>query len=728
MKRLIKLSFVLLALLGVLFTSCKKEYEKPPIDPMPIGDSLTIGDILTMPNESTFDKASVFGIVTADEQSGNLYKQIFIQDPETGKAIELVMNTSSAARVGDMVRVFLDSTIVYSLYHNLPQLTGPNSKGFNPDKHLFIYPHQEGVDPIEPQTVTIADIKTGNYTAALVRLKDVEFVEQNVAFCDPGSSTNRHVKDATGEIIVRSSNYANFAYDMLPVGQGSLVAIASVYNNDWQLILRSTRSEDDFNFPGGTPNPPTPGGEVQSMPYSQSFASDFGTYTTYDVLGPQSWFIDYSCAVMKGYDGGNFANEDWLISSPVAIVDVDHAKVAVNYVAQYQNSNAYDVTLQVSTDYVYGDDPTKEATWIQMETTYPNTGGWSDFQTVETSLDDFIGQNVTVAIKFTSSETQSRTFEVKSITVQEGEAGGDTPPTPGTVTGDGSRENPYTANDIILLGIENSDGNKYWVKDYIVGVIDGSYVYQFTSNTDIKTNLIISSNVNANSDTECVPVQLPTGAVREGLNLSDHPGNLGQEVLLYGTLEKYFRVPAVKNVTYAEIAGQGFGNDPGGGGGEPPTQGIFSETFANGQGDFVIKDVNLSGMNYVWAYMNNFHCMKANGYYQSAHETESWLVSPQINLSNVSSATLKFDQAIAFAEGQGSLFIMASTDYSGNVSTAHWTELNIGTWPASNNNWVFETSTADLTSFVGQNVTIAFKYTSTSSVCPAWEVKNIVVE
>ena len=212
------------------------------------------------------------------------------------------------------------------------------------------------------------------------------------------------------------------------------------------------------------------------------------------------------------------------------------------------------------------------------------------------------------------------------------------------------------------------------------------------------------------------------------MNLSDHPGNLGQEVLLYGTLEKYFRVPAVKNVTYAEIAGQGFGNDPGGGGGEPPTQGIFSETFANGQGDFVIKDVNLDGLNYVWAYMNNYQCMKANGYYQGPHNAESWLVSPQIDMTSVTTATLSFDHALNFAQGQGVCSVLVSTNYNGDVAAASWTELPIDTWPEQSNTFPFITETVSMNEFAGQTVTIAFRYNSTTNQCPAWEVKNIVVE
>ena len=886
MKNRLFNAFLLLAMAGMMFTACKKEYPEPPIQDLPIGRVYTIDEILALESGYVFNEdASVYGIITADEQSGNLYKCAFMQDRATGAALELYLNAPSGVRIGDSVRVYLKD-VTYSLYANLPQLTN-----FEADGHIVILANDK---PITPAKASISEINQGKYLAGLVRLENVKFTEQNT-FSDPSTYGNRTLIDPmnpSNSVIVRTSNYANFALDSLPQGVGNLTAIASVYNSTWQLIIRSARElefdgyvpggandlpyceffsssfgsyttydvkgaqswEIDYNTAkmtgyanstnyenedwlisakfslenvssasmtmsyiaryfnnvneditvwvsseytsgdpnsvewkqvsaswiegsdwqtfasttldlsefvgqkvrvavkykssdvkagtievqsiciqeGGGPTPPPGGGELQYMPYTQSFASEFGTYCTYDVLGPQSWMIDYNTAKMTGYSGGSHANEDWLISSPVAITNVENAKVSVTYSAQYQNSDEKDITLQVSTDYVYGGNP-DEANWTDMLITFPNTSSFNDFQTVEKSLNNFIGQNVFVAIKYTSTDAQSRTIEVQSITIQEGEVGGGvTPPGPGTVEGDGSRENPYTANDIILLGIETSDGNKYWVKDYIVGVINSSYVYEFTSNTDVNTNIILSSNQNAGSENECIPIQLPAGEIRTGLNLSDNPNNLGQEVLLYGTLEKYFRVPGVKNVTYAEINGNSFGTDPGGDTPPtPPTPGetIFSESFANGQGEFVIKDVSLpSGLSYVWSHVSNYNCMKANGYYQHANAAESWLVSPKIDLSEVSTATLKFDHAASFASPQGYFFVKVSTDYAGNVTTATWTELAVSIWPDHNSNWTFVSATADLSGFVGQEVTIAFEYTSTQDHCAAWEVKNVVVE
>ena len=897
MKNRLFNTILLLALVGMMFTACKKEYPEPPIQDLPVGTVYTIQEILDMESGTIFtEDASVYGIVTADEVSGNLYKAAFMQDRATGAAIELFLNAPSGVRIGDSIRVYLKG-VTFALYNNLPQLSD-----FEADGHIIILANGK---PIQPKLTTIADITAGRHLAQLIRLENVKFTEKTT-FAEPSTYGNRTLADPTNfaqSVIVRTSNYANFANDSLPQGTGNLIAIATVYNSTWQLLLRSARelefdgyepggdsglpyyqdfgssfgtystynvageqewkidyntatmtghvqsggqhlyfdnedwlisapvaltgvehakvgvnyaaqyqnpntedvtlqvskdyvvgadplsanwiqmqvtypntsgwsdfqtvetSLDDFlgetvtvaikftsstthsrtfevkyilieeGVPGSGPTPPTPGtgGELQSMPYTQSFTDEFGTYMTYDVLGPQSWVIDYHTAKMTGYAGGSNANEDWLISSPVAVTGVEEAKVSVTYSAQYQNADNGDVSLQVSTDYVYGNDPTT-ATWADMHATYPNTPSFNDFQTVETSLNDYIGQNVTVAIRYTSTDSQSRTIEIQSITVQEGS--GETPPeppTPGQGEGSGTADDPYNVAAGIGLQGQNVDA---WVQGYIVGAVKSGQEHNtVTSNDDIDwtapfgraTNVLIADEATCNEVTNCLIVKMPAGsAMRTQVNLVDNPDNLGKQLLVYGTLKNGFGKPGLDSPgTASDYVLEG-GDTPT----PPPTPGttIFSETFGNGQGQFTIQDVELAGLNYVWNYMSNYHCMKANGYYQGAHATESWLVSPQIDLTNVTSATLKFDHAVAFASAEGSFFVMASTDYAGDVATATWTELNIGTWPEPNSSWVFEGASADLSGFIGHNVTVAFKYTSTMNVCPAWEVKNVVVE
>ena len=718
MKNRVFNAFLLLALLGVSFTACKKEYPQPPIQDLPIGTVYTIDEILAMESGTVFNEdASVYGIITADERSGNLYKCAFMQDRATGAAIELYLDAPSGVRIGDSVRVYLKN-VTYALYNNLPQLSN-----FEADGHIVILANNK---PIVPAKTTIAEINQGRYLAGLVRLENVKFTEQNT-FADPTTYGNRTLIDPSNpanSVIVRTSNYANFANDSLPQGTGNMVAIATVYNSTWQLLIRSIK---ELEFDGYVP------GSDASLPYYQDFSSSFGTYTTYDVAGAQSWEIDYSTAKMTGYSNGtNYANEDWLISSPVALTGVDHVKVGVNYVAQYNNNNPEDVTLQISKDYVAGSDP-RDATWKQMPVTYPNTGGWSDFQTVETSLDEFLGETVTVAIKFLSSETQSRTLEVKYILVEEGEPGGGggvEPPTPGTGEGSGTADDPYNVAAAIDMQSEEPFA---WVHGYIVGAVK-SGLSTVTSNGDVNwsapfdlaTNVVIADDATCREISQCVIVNLPAGKpLRTQVNLKDNPDNLGKHLTVLGKLRTYFGQAGLRDSggTEADFVL--------GGGVTPPPSGseLFSESFASGQGSFTIQDVILpQGLTFVWQHASNYSCMKASAYVSGQnYAAESWLVSPAINLSDANSAKLTFDQAVNHAAPNGALFIMISTDYDGDVTTATWTELTPDQWPAGNS-WTFITSNINLSIYDGQTVTIAFKYTSTTSASATWEVKDFVVE
>lgn len=150
----------------------------------------------------------------------------------------------------------------------------------------------------------------------------------------------------------------------------------------------------------------------------------------------------------------------------------------------------------------------------------------------------------------------------------------------------------------------------------------------------------------------------------------------------------------------------------------------YSETFKDDQGSFVIEDVNLSDLTYVWKH-DNYGYMKASAYAGQNKASESWLISPTIDMTNIKEATLTFDQCInKFFGTVGDEATLWVKEDGGN-----WNQIVI-TYPElpAEGNWAeFETQTVDLTSYAGKKIKIGFKYTSTEQAAGTWEIKNVSV-
>ena len=363
-----------------------------------------------------------------------------------------------------------------------------------------------------------------------------------------------------------------------------------------------------------------------------------------------------------------------------------------------------------------------------VKSTLREASNWTDFITTEISLTDYVNQTVTFAVKYISTDSKAGTMEIQSITIQEGS--GEVPPTPpGQGEGSGTADDPY--NVAAGIGLQSEEPIA-WVHGYIVGAVKsglssvtGNSDINWTGPFDLATNVVIADDATCNEISQCIIVNLPAGKpLRTQVNLMDNPDNLGKHLAVNGKLRRYFGQAGLRDSggTEADFVLEGGVVPP------PPGNEIFSESFANGQGGFTIQDVVLpEELTYIWQYAASYSCMKASAYVGQAYAAESWLVSPVINLSGISTASLKFEQAVNYASPQGVLAMMISTDYNGDVTNATWSELNLNEWPTGSN-WTFINSTADLNQFVGQTVTIAFKYTSTNSASATWEVKNFVVE
>ncbi|MEH7345424.1 endonuclease [Bacillus sp. JJ1532] len=100
----------------------------------------------------------------------------------------------------------------------------------------------------------------------------------------------------------------------------------------------------------------------------------------------------------------------------------------------------------------------------------------------------------------------------------------------------------------VAEAIANNSG-KGTVEGYIVGITNNGPKYQHTGPFTVNTNIAIADSANETDGKKILPVQLTQGAIRDELNLRDHPENLGKKIQITGSLEAYFGVPGLKSPT-----------------------------------------------------------------------------------------------------------------------------------------------------------------------------------
>lgn len=313
--------------------------------------------------------------------------------------------------------------------------------------------------------------------------------------------------------------------------------------------------------------------------------------------------------------------------------------------------------------------------------------------------------------------------------------GGNPTPGPGGMIGDGSLENPFTASDVIALN--STKNGPFFVKAFIVGQIaangksmsDAEFLPPFSANDKgSNTNILVSAA--ANDTTNVIPVQLPTGALRDALNLPTNLSNLGAEVVLYGSLEAYFSKPGIKNPTYAIIGGKEFGVKP-----TPVDDAILNETLMSQASYDKFTAVNVSGAQ-VWSFDAKYGA-KMSGYNNDTKATEAnedWFVSPAMDLTGKTGVTVSFEHAFGPAanvpttnEAKAQYTVWVSNNFNGDVAAATWTKLEGMVYGTAAWGYVSSGELAIPAANLGANCRIAWKYVCNTESA-TWEIKNVVVK
>ena len=173
--------------------------------------------------------------------------------------------------------------------------------------------------------------------------------------------------------------------------------------------LTSCVGDDDYVIP--TLNVPF---------FSEGFETNWNDWTKISVTGAQEWRLDTqfgnpgSCAVMSGFaSGSNNVNEDWLISPEIDLSSVEGAKLTFQTASRFSGNP---LEIKISTDYTTGNP--NAATWTNLSATLDtNTAAYVWTNSGDIDISTFVGGNVRIAFRYTSTSSASTTWEVDNILI-----------------------------------------------------------------------------------------------------------------------------------------------------------------------------------------------------------------------------------------------------------------------------------------------------------------------
>ena len=685
------------------FSACQDHFDNPEVL-VPVADikpNTTIEELKTLFwNDSTNychqigvkengDHYIIAGRVTSSDYDGNIFKTLYIQDETAPLSMSINQyNLYLDHRIGQ--ELVMDLTGMYiGKYNGMMQLGAPSwferdqcittsfmaPELFNRHTQLNGLPDLSKVD-----TVLVADFsKLGSSKEELIKWQGQLVRFNNAKFANAGNGTlvdeyhssgyNQSLNVNGGSIDVRTSGYAKFWNMPVPAGNCDVVGMLG-YFNGWQLVLNDAAGIMEATVNGD-----------REHPYTVAEGIEFAQAGT----GMSGWVSGYIVGAVAPEVTEVKSNSDIQWTAPF---------VLANTLVIADSADCRDYTECLILEL-------PEGSLLQ------SAGNLADNE-------GNLGKKMGISGRFVSD-----VYTTYGVTGYDGRAseffieGVDLPeePSDGIADGDGSKESPYSPAQVMALG---NPGTTAWVKGYIVGSAADKTADSFTTATGASasgTNIFIAATADETDYNKCLPVQLPVGDVRAALNLQANPGNLGKEVVVYGSLEAYFGLPGIKSVSQYKIDGQG---------GDTPVEPVDPVSSLNATFEGVTAISQLPG----WSLKNvignkswYFTSFEENSYaaitgYKgtSTDGYESWLITPPLNFDAMAKKVLSFQSQAAYT-GADKLEVFVMTTADPSTATLSALECHIAEPPASGYSG-FETSgEISLESFSGVGY-IGFRYTA----------------
>lgn len=206
--------------------------------------------------EQVVERTIIEGVVVANDESGNVYKQFVINDA-TGAIIVGVNDVGLYATLpkGQRVRILCDNLYVGG-YGKLAQI-GTLYNGSVGRMNKFLFPkHIRLIDKpdttqaeMEPLVIDESFFTEENKEklSRYVRLENVTIKEADGTMTwapeelkNSSNVVERHIRIGSTDIILLMSTYADFAKEVIPSGTLNINGVLTHFNNYWQFMISST--------------------------------------------------------------------------------------------------------------------------------------------------------------------------------------------------------------------------------------------------------------------------------------------------------------------------------------------------------------------------------------------------------------------------------------------------------------------------------------------------------
>ena len=461
-KRIIY-SFMAVLTLVITLNSCVKDtdYDTPQITcefnesdlggtEIAIGtiieswEVLNAGSSIDLPIEFDFDDTGyISGYVVSNDQTGNFYKELYIQDSPTDPtiAIKVGVNVSSLFTKYDMGRkIFIKlKDLALTKSHGemfLGQMINSQVDEMNESiAKKNIFRNCESVE-IAPKIIESPSAVTSDFIGMFIQLDNIQIAidQTGSTFVNPNDDFDTHISMLNcfdfSSIMLETSSFSSFKNETVPQGNGSVKGILTRDYGDDFFVLRVNKVAD-FSFDGERCGPTAldcsntniGGPNVVFYDDFESYATNttnIAGWTNINMNGGNELYeiksYDTKYVQCSAYNCGETPLEVWLITPAINLDASTDEALTFKTKTGYNNGEA--LSVYVSTDYA-GD--VNAASWMWVDATIANgpSNAYESEFTDSGSIDvSCLEGNLYVAFRYLGgAEGITTTFQIDDVKI-----------------------------------------------------------------------------------------------------------------------------------------------------------------------------------------------------------------------------------------------------------------------------------------------------------------------